>query len=175
MQNIAQMANVKKVDALATWLDHTREAKKEINWPCVWHAADECSKTGLTLVKPISLEYSRKHCLQMLSPYFRMSPHWLLQTRLQKETRVKTNRQQRTSPPAQELRCSPLARSLAIACWVRVPDVRVTHLESWREQAGDSKGADAPKCASLPQVADSCLLRRLCASPSRRSEVIEGR
>ncbi len=36
-----------------------------------------------TLIKPISLEYSRKHCRQMFRPYFRIRPHWLEHTRLQ--------------------------------------------------------------------------------------------
>ena len=36
-----------------------------------------------TFMKPMSLAYSRKHCRHTFRPYFRMSPHWLLHTRLQ--------------------------------------------------------------------------------------------
>jgi hypothetical protein len=36
-----------------------------------------------SLRKPISLAYSLKHLLHTISPYFRMTPWWLEQTRLQ--------------------------------------------------------------------------------------------
>ena len=36
----------------------------------------------LTFTKPMSLAYSRKHCLQMLRLYLRMIPHWFEHTRL---------------------------------------------------------------------------------------------
>ena len=35
-----------------------------------------------TFTKPISLAYSRKHCLQMFRLYLRMIPHWFPHTRL---------------------------------------------------------------------------------------------
>ena len=41
-----------------------------------------------TLVKPMSLAYSRKHWRQTFSPYFRISPHWLEQTRLRKSAKA---------------------------------------------------------------------------------------
>ena len=40
-----------------------------------------------TFTKPMSLAYSRKHCLQMFRLYLRMIPHWLAHTRLQRERR----------------------------------------------------------------------------------------
>lgn len=39
----------------------------------------------LTFTKPMSLAYSRKHCLQMLRLYLRMIPHWFAHTRLLRE------------------------------------------------------------------------------------------
>ena len=39
----------------------------------------------LTFTKPMSLAYSRKHCLQMLRLYLRMIPHWFAHTRLLSE------------------------------------------------------------------------------------------
>lgn len=39
-----------------------------------------------TFTKPMSLAYSRKHCLQMFRLYLRMIPHWFAQTRLRKES-----------------------------------------------------------------------------------------
>ena len=38
----------------------------------------------LTLTKPMSLASSRKLCLLMFSPYLRISPQWLPDTRLQR-------------------------------------------------------------------------------------------
>ena len=38
------------------------------------------------MTKPMSLAYSRKHCLQMFRLYLRMIPHWFAQTRLRKES-----------------------------------------------------------------------------------------
>lgn len=35
-----------------------------------------------TFTKPMSLAYSRKHCLQMFRLYLRMIPHWFEHTRL---------------------------------------------------------------------------------------------
>ena len=37
-----------------------------------------------TFTKPMSLAYSRKHCLQMFRLYLRMIPHWFAHTRLLK-------------------------------------------------------------------------------------------
>lgn len=42
---------------------------------------------GLTLMKPMSLAYWRKHCRHMFSPYLRMRPWRLEHTRLRGEQR----------------------------------------------------------------------------------------
>ena len=39
-----------------------------------------------TFTKPMSLAYSRKHCLQMFRLYLRMIPHWFAHTRLRGRT-----------------------------------------------------------------------------------------
>ena len=46
-----------------------------------------------TFTKPMSLAYSRKHCLQMFRLYLRMIPHWFAHTRLLKGGRVRSGSQ----------------------------------------------------------------------------------
>lgn len=50
-----------------------------------------------TLMKPISLALLRKHCLQHISPYFRMSPCGLPQTRLQITKYIKPKKKKKHS------------------------------------------------------------------------------
>lgn len=45
------------------------------------------SQVTPTFTKPMSLAYSRKHCLQMLRLYLRMMPHWFAHTRLRERER----------------------------------------------------------------------------------------
>ena len=79
------------------------------------------AKWQLTLMKPMSLAYSRKHCRQMLRPYLRISPHWLEQTRLQQTAmcqHTEITKQGRAKPPPRLNSSSFLNLSF---CWFRVP------------------------------------------------------
>ena len=47
---------------------------------CFWGLG--LAEARRTFTKPMSLAYSRKHCLQMFRLYLRMIPHWFPHTRL---------------------------------------------------------------------------------------------
>ena len=95
-----------------------------------------------TLMKPISLAYSLKHCLQMFILYFRIKPWRLAQTRLSKTIRNKNKNKKKPMLALTELNKLPIIHTIVWILVHIVLDGCCKHLrESWSTNNRKEKGS----------------------------------